>query len=267
MLLPKLLSTTFRHVLCARRNCHRSELSQSNTSQEFCISWATDPSSVSDILISLLESCNQTVRNHFLTLGSEPEESPGSGRKKKLHQRNHSAVRYEEFALWSSEILDSTGLAISLPHLINYLERFANDKIAYTTMSEEQKIDSLADDVGTTPEFKRKQQLRSSWRNRKNWEELAGTESPDWKDGNAHESLSESDLGNSGSKRSTRKKLSTMFSVYAHLTNLADLKANVGAAEVEQIYSVICWRPYHQSPPSSPAPSQVVCSITSLILN
>jgi hypothetical protein len=44
--------------------------------QEFCVAWTVEPAAVSDILGAMLEGCNQQVRDQFLTLSYEPEESP-----------------------------------------------------------------------------------------------------------------------------------------------------------------------------------------------
>lgn len=43
---------------------------------ELCVAWAVEPTAVSDVLGTLLDGCNQQVRDQFLTLSYEPDESP-----------------------------------------------------------------------------------------------------------------------------------------------------------------------------------------------
>jgi hypothetical protein len=159
------------------------------------------------------------------------------------------SYRYEEFALWCSDILESTGCAISLPQLTTYLERFVHDNVAYASENDVKPSDiEDADDQLTTSGKRKQQQQRGSRRRREGRERKKQITAPTIEvDSKEHH---DGAGGEESVSRHHQMKLSSMFPVYGHLINLYDLKQNIGAVEVENLFSVLCYRPYHPTLPA-----------------
>jgi hypothetical protein len=208
-----------------------------------------------------------------------------NARKKKSHQRmkSNSSFRYEEFALWCADILESTECAVSLTHLTAYLDRFAHDKVAHARESDATGGGGDSDDFdisGDTGGVKLRKQLqqRGSRRRRESREklererkkQLAASSSAAAGEVDRKEHHDVGGVAGSGDESGAtadhrvvaarRMKLSSMFPVYGHLVNLRDLKRDIGADEVETLFSVLCYRPYHPAttlPSASTSPPMV----------
>jgi len=198
--------------------------------------------------------------------------------KKKAHQRNRSdTFRLEDFALWCSEVLDSTECAISLAQQNAYLDRFAEDKIAHAQDERSRPSSDSGDTTGGRGgEFSIKDQLYGSGSgngrylrrtirkkcNRSSSSPIEGFTRQGHHYYHQQQQRHHGAAAGGGGAQVTR--LSSMFTVYAHLSNLRDLKNSIEADRVQQLFSPLHSRPGQQAAQSTPRPSHRYRSLSDL---